>query len=1081
MAAALSRLLNIKAGEERPTLLLSAYYFFITATTIAGRSVSNALFFSRIENADLIFPIMLIVVTLTGVVVMGVYTRLARRIPLIPLFSLTGLLFTALLVVFRLFIDQSWTPYAFFVFMEVVNIILFFQFYIFAGTVFDTRQAKRIFGILGVGGALASILSGLALGPFTNLLGSEAVIVLTAGFMLLWILMIWLTVPYMRPAEVKKDSNVQVDKNPARLDGYLITMAVVIAATILVATIVEYQFKVIVSHEFSGEAALTAFFGTFFALVGFFQVLIRLFVVGNLLARFGVLAGLLLLPLGLAASSVAVLLNPMLLSAIVLKAVDQVLRYTLNETSMEVLWVPIPPQRKLAVKPLINGTIPTVLQGIAGLVIIFVVASFEVRALSVVILGIIAVWIPMTFRLRRGYLNELMKSLQQRELVLEDLEIDITDPAILDVIDRSLRSEDPVEQAFTLGMIEPISLAPWAETLHWLFDHSMSFFIKQKILDMARDYPDIVSDEALIAIIQEDASDVLIDEAIVAAGRRHLTQILPVLEHYLEPSFKVRPEIRAAAAHAVLLLDEGPIPLAQDTLRDMVESLDAHQNAPALATLSNLPPKVATTVMHESTLRDMLSERSTKARKVILEMAVSPGSWARENPQDNETILTIAENLEKASTRPLAQSVLRNYPPEHVVEVLLVLLRDKRGTPDLKIGVMEALQNYPTQAVAEQIINQLQANQLELYTASVSALLEITRKQRISQEQLTRLNGEMVKLAYVIYKNYYLLAKVGKLDHLLSDIIEKEIHDAMPAFLKLAIMDVPETQIDRIITELQTHNPDHLSNILEIFDNVLSRSEREIVIPLFEAHTTQELADLGVSHFKGLDEDIDRLLSHYIFSRNRWQSLVGLNFALRSQRKSLLLRLDWNRVPTTEANRQLIGRLLYFNSHFDDVAEKVPHLRFPPYFKEEDSVYTILEKTILLHSVTLFQDIRADEVFHIAQIAEEVHVKAGSALFNEGDSGDGLYVVVKGEMRIHKGEHTLASFKKGDALGEMALFDQLPRSASASAVEDSDLLRIQREEFFEVMASRTEIMQAVVRTLSLRVREANEQILAAEH
>src|SRR5690606_31027932 len=159
--------------------------------------------------------------------------------------------------------------------------------------------------------------------------------------------------------------------------------------------IVEYQFKVISTRDFADAAEMTAFFGSFFALVGFCQIIIRLFVVGKLLSRFGVLAGLILLPVGLAFSSVAVLLNPVLIPAVILKAVDQVLRYTLNETAMELLWVPISPQRKLAVKPIINGTIPTVLQGVAGLMIFFIVSSFEVRALSVAVLVIIAVWIPM--------------------------------------------------------------------------------------------------------------------------------------------------------------------------------------------------------------------------------------------------------------------------------------------------------------------------------------------------------------------------------------------------------------------------------------------------------------------------------------------------------------------------------------------------------------------------------------------------------------------------------------------------------------------------------------------------------------
>src|SRR5690606_509687 len=96
-----------------------------------------------------------------------------------------------------------------YIWMEVLNIVMFFQFYIFAGTIFDTRQAKRIFGILGIGGAFATVLSGLALTPFTRYFGSEAVLVVTIGFILLAVLMVWLTRSYMRVTEVETDRNTQ--------------------------------------------------------------------------------------------------------------------------------------------------------------------------------------------------------------------------------------------------------------------------------------------------------------------------------------------------------------------------------------------------------------------------------------------------------------------------------------------------------------------------------------------------------------------------------------------------------------------------------------------------------------------------------------------------------------------------------------------------------------------------------------------------------------------------------------------------------------------------------------------------------
>jgi hypothetical protein len=1065
MIARLQNILNVRAGEGRPVLIFTAYYFLITATAIAGRSVSNALFFSRVDNAREIFPLMLITVTLTGVVIMAIYTRLARRMPLVPLLMATGLVFASALVGLRLFSTTTWASYALFVLMEVVNVVMFFQFYTLAGTVFDTRQAKRIFGILGIGGAVASILSGLALRPFTDLLGSEAVILLAVVFIGLWVTAIWQARPYMRPMPTPQ-AVPQKSAGLGRLDPYLLTIALVIVATILVSTTVEYQFKVISTGQLgSDDAALTAFFGTFFALVGFFQILIRLFVVGNLLARFGILAGLIMLPIGLALSSAAVLLSPVLLSAVLLKGVDQVVRYTLNETSMELLWVPIAPQRKAVVKPLINGTIPTVFQGITGLMILFVVAQFPVQALSVVILVIIAFWIPLAWRLRRGYVNALMASIEKRELVLEDLTIDTTDAAIVRSLDQALNTGDEVQQAFTLGLIEDLNLNPWAKTLGGLFRTSDSFFIRQKILDMAGAYPNIIDDAALLAILENERTE-LVDEALRAAARRNMVQIIPILERCLDPEQDIRPEVRAAAASAALTLNAGPVTAAQDTLRAMLENADSNASALALSTLAQLPTEMASAVVHESTLREMLHNRSTRARLVILEMITNPGYWAQEKPADNETIVSVALNLGKPATRQQALEVLSHYPDAHVVEVLTTLLRAPNIQADVRIGVLVALQHYPDAAVAAQILDQMRLDQLAVYRAGVDSLLHIARQTELDESLLARINAEVMALARTIYKYHVLLASQS--DPLLSEMIAGEIQNALPSLLKLAVMDVPHTRIEAIIAQLD--NPQTLGNILELFDNVLSRSEREVLIPLFEGHPTAELAARGQRYFNALDQDTDQTLRHYMMSGTPWQSLVTLAYALSQNRHTLLAKIDWYKVPSTVANRQIVSQ------HRDRLQGlDVPEMRFPPDYRE-DVMYTLLEKTILLKSAALFQDVPADQIFHIAQITTEETLAGQSTLFQEGDTGDCLYILVEGQVRVHKGSQELAIFQKGDALGEMALFDHLPRSATATALTDCTLLKIDHAPFVEVMASHVAIMQSMVRTLSLRVRAANEQV-----
>ena len=136
-------------------------------------------------------------------------------------------------------------------------------------------------------------------------------------------------------------------------------------------------------------------------------------------------------------------------------------------------------------------------------------------------------------------------------------------------------------------------------------------------------------------------------------------------------------------------------------------------------------------------------------------------------------------------------------------------------------------------------------------------------------------------------------------------------------------------------------------------------------------------------------------------------------------------------------------------------------------------MYSTLEKTIFMKGVDLFRDISGEEVSHVAQIAEEIEYDSEQTIFKEGDVGDSMFIIVDGAVRIHKGDKELAVLSKGKFVGEMALLDQEPRSASVTSTEETTLLEINGEDFYDLMASRMGIMQGIVKILTQRLREAN--------
>lgn len=134
-----------------------------------------------------------------------------------------------------------------------------------------------------------------------------------------------------------------------------------------------------------------------------------------------------------------------------------------------------------------------------------------------------------------------------------------------------------------------------------------------------------------------------------------------------------------------------------------------------------------------------------------------------------------------------------------------------------------------------------------------------------------------------------------------------------------------------------------------------------------------------------------------------------------------------------------------------------------------------LEKTIILKGTALFEGISGEELFYVAQAMEEERLETGSVLFRRGDVGDCLYVIVSGEILIHVDDLEVRRHVKGDYFGEMALLDGSPRSASGTALDETLLLKINRENFYDIMMSRHDVLKGVLKMMTERIRELTER------
>jgi len=142
----------------------------------------------------------------------------------------------------------------------------------------------------------------------------------------------------------------------------------------------------------------------------------------------------------------------------------------------------------------------------------------------------------------------------------------------------------------------------------------------------------------------------------------------------------------------------------------------------------------------------------------------------------------------------------------------------------------------------------------------------------------------------------------------------------------------------------------------------------------------------------------------------------------------------------------------------------------------EGPMYATVEKILFLKSAPVFEHVSGEDLAALARVADAETYAPGQPVFREGELGDALFVIVKGKIVISSGGERLADLGPGEAFGEMAVLDEVPRSASATAGDETEVLRIGSEEFYEILHEQVEIAEGVIRMLTRRLRDADAVI-----
>jgi len=1048
----LKKLFSINPGEGSPTLILFIHFFAYVAISVTGSAARDAYFLNMVDRKYL--PLMYLAVAVVLTLVIAIYNRLSKNRDLTLIVTISSLVFALSLLAIQNHLEGWVIPFLY-IWKDVIDAITIIQFWLLANEVFDPRQAKRLFGLLGAGGALAAIIVGSSIKQFVSIFGSENLLFITIGFLGIVILMANLIRPYRNVYKLQNQTRKKYEqkKSEKTFTPYLKSLAIIIGLAAITSRIVDYQFKIIAVTTFPLQDDLVNFFGQYFAVTGIATIVIQLFVTSKLLSRFGILVAILILPVFLMLGSIGFFMTPILATVYLSKFSDQVFKFTLHNSSIQLLWIPVKNTIKTRLKPIIEGSIRAGLEGLSGVLIFIAVTVFNIPihylSLSIVLIAIY--WINKSFPLKKLYVDALQSAIEKRQLNFEELTLDIQDQTMVNTIETALNNADESQQIFALDIIKDIPLTPWKQSLNRLMDKG-NITVKKEILNISFNDENIINDQRIIDLVRVD-KDLGVD-AIEIAGKRKLSDALPVINKHLGDS---EMEKRIVAAAAIRNIKPESSSEAKSLLINAFDSSNEKIKPLAIKQMS-----YDNEILPDDKLIQYLNDSSYVIRNAALSVAKT-----RRSP---EFLPEIIHSLADPRSAIPARTALTIYNEKDVIKFLIQYLQDSNAQKSLVIGIIRTLKNYPTKQSIGLILSRINPKTPPIQAEAVDALIHLAREIPLEKEDIIITKDVLIKTARYAYEKIIALSQIedSKDNQLLRHFLQNEIKKLIPVIMKLGIIDKPETPIETYIQYVLNNESDKLPYVLEFFENIFSKEESKIVNSLIDSISIEEKCVVARKRFNRLTTDLNEFLGYYIGSIQGLKVALTMDYAFRTNNQEILNKVNWETLPENFVIKDIITRHAQKHS---DLLKTLPINQYLLDSKQL-SMYSTLEKALILKSIDLFETIPSEELIRVAQIADEEQFETDSLLFEEGDFGDSMYIVANGKVRVHKGERTIVELEKGACVGEMALLDQEPRSADVTVNADTTLLKITQDGFYELMSSNMEIMHGIVKLITNRLRKA---------
>jgi ATP/ADP translocase/HEAT repeat protein len=860
--AVLESAFRIRPGEGRQVGLMFLFLMGVVSTFIVGRTVRDTLFLHRVplENLSLMYVAVALAVGTTAYFYSRVADKYRRDRLILTTLTVATLLFSVIWAAVRFELAGTWLYFALYVAVDIIGQITIIQFWTLANDIFSGRQAKRLFGVIGAGGVIANVICGFTIGSIAPLIGSENLLLVISGLFFSCTLAVRaiavhaagdLELAVQKPK--KNRIGVRAETSAVLHSKHLKIIAGIVVLTFLTVTIIDYQFKVIARGALTGEGEMAAYFGYFYGFTGIVASVIQFFVTGRLLERSGVAVSLLVLPVAMmlgAGSLLAVPLIAGIVAATIAKGAENIFRYTINDATMQLLYVPVAANHRGRAKAFIDGILKPTSIGASGILLYVLGRYLSPQAFAMQLayldLALLAGWVALVLGIRKEYVRSLIETLRSRKLDLDSGFSMLADGATVLVLKQKLASRNDDEVMHALEIVPSIDADFFAELSDLLSHRSTEIRIRalelvgrSGRLDRAPKLQEMMGDA-------EPAIRAAAIRAFCAVGRERA--IRAAAPYLADPTCAVR-----GAAVAALIKHGGldGILTAAETLKRFLSSQDPEERLQGARVLAEIKVK-----NFFQPVLELLQDPDVQVRIAAIEAA---GEM-----QSKELVPSLIYKLGDPTTAQAASRALIRHGADVERTLVRVLGNDEEDLA-IRRAIPRILSKVGGQLSFDELLESLARPDPQLRANAAKAAARIReRNPRIVLDD-ARLDAALRR---EIERAYEALATIDELElderHLLSEaLLVRHKHRLGVAFRLLEIRH-PARTIQLVYANLDSENKTVRANALEVIDNILDKEASRLLLALLDDQPIAKKIEHGKELFrierKSSEEWIETLL-----------------------------------------------------------------------------------------------------------------------------------------------------------------------------------------------------------------------------